>query len=421
MFPFVKLTFVNNQAGLSAANIVKKVIARMINYIVVGKNKEVVTAVLRSIKSFTEAKSIVLGGRETRRLSWSSLCQEQFTLHFDGSQDEYFVSLVAHYAEKMPQLTLIPADAEAIRMVNRVRGRIAVPMIACPDAMTFELLNDNDKFRTLCQRHRLPVLRQRFLQGQEAGFEQLASELGLPFLVRSARHGFGNDQYLISSSAEYDRLVGGRSQRTLLAQEYIPGADVALNLLVDRGQVTTLAVQREAGARVKFEDNQALQDMGAQLCQLTAYSGVLHLQARVEHGSGRVFLTGATPHFWPSLPASVGCGLNFVAESIQRTSRQSGMRVLEAGSFMMRQPLLHVSNWGSLLVDEGQKGRLLRAMVFDGYALTNYVRDLPAALMRHARRYTLTHRRMQKKLTDASLAMEAAAEQASAYLGSRQA
>lgn len=392
----------------------------MINYIVVGKSEEVLAAVLRSIKSFTEAKAVVLGGRETKRMGWSSLCQEQFTLDLDGSQDDYFVSLVAHYAEKMPQLTLIPADAAAILMVNRVRSRITIPMIACPDAMTFDTLSDNDKFRTLCQRHRLPVLRQRFFQNQDISFEHLTDELGSPFLVRSGRHGFGSDQYLISSSEEYAKLIRRKSHRTLLAQEYIPGVDVALNLLVDRGQVTTLAIQREAGSRVDFEDNQSLQSIGAQLCQLTAYSGVLHLQARVEHGSGRVFLAGATPHFWPSLPASVGCGLNFVAESIQRSPRQTGVRVLNAGSFMMRQPLLHTSNWGSLLMDEGQKGRLLRAMVFDNYALTNYVRDLPAAMMRHARRCTLAHRRMQRKLAEASFAMEAAAEQAGAYLGSRQ-
>lgn len=394
----------------------------MINFIVVGKNKEVVTAVLRAIRSFTDAKSIVIGGRETAGLCWSNLCERHFAIRFDGRGDEYFVEMIGHYADKMPHVVLIPADSEAIRMLNRVRDRISVSITASPDTSTADTFANPIRFRQLCRRHQLPVLPTVTVNsGDECEFGALAAELGLPFNITLTHSLLSGHEYLIHDKRDFENALGGRKRAaSFVAQRHVDGIDVEIGLLADRGQVSALAIQRTVGPHIAFEQNSALQKMAVVLCRLTAYNGVMHLKARVESQTGKVYLVESAPHFWPGLTASVWCGLNFVAESVRQTPRSKGLRKLESGTFALRHPIIRPASWSSLVGDAGERGRLLRSMTFDTYSLGCFVRNMPRTMLRYAARGMMAQRRMQNQIT-ASLAVDPQAEQSQVYISSSQA
>ena len=47
-----------------------------------------------------------------------------------------------------------------------------------------------------------------------------------------------------------------------------------------------------------------------------SYTGVIHIDARLDHRSGEIFLVEANPRFWGSLAEATAGGLNFVRAGI---------------------------------------------------------------------------------------------------------
>jgi hypothetical protein len=80
--------------------------------------------------------------------------------------------------------------------------------------------------------------------------------------------------------------------------------------------------------------------------------------------------------------AAVGCGLNFVAESVRARAPGDTPRQLASGRFHTRHPLLRPAAWRQLVSDHGEAGRLLRARLFDLYSLGQLAQQLPGMASR---------------------------------------
>ena len=60
----------------------------MANFIVVGSSRAIVMALLQAIRSFSDAKCVVLGDRENQDLHRSALCERHILVQFDGAGDD---------------------------------------------------------------------------------------------------------------------------------------------------------------------------------------------------------------------------------------------------------------------------------------------------------------------------------------------
>lgn len=382
----------------------------MINFIVFGKNKQLVAPVLQSIRSFTDAKSIVIGGRGTSSLRWSSLCRQQVSIKMDGSEDDAFVAMVNGIVEKIHHVTLIPVDCDAIRMTNRVRDRLALNISPIPITPTLDMLDDKWRFHQFCKQNLLAVPLTRMCASKaELEFSELASAFGLPFVVKPTNQAGSHGVKVINSKAELEKEIlhnAAYLHAPLLAQQFIDGPDIDISLLSDRGQISAVAVQQAYRGNVRFVECAGLEDMAARLCHASAYTGVMHIDARIDRRSGKIFLLESNPRFWASLTASVACGLNFVAETIHPTPRRGGMRHLRAGTACMRHPLLRPSTWPSMLSDAGDYGRLLRATMFDLYGGGNFLKQLPSALVASVSKPVMLHKLPGMKKMNDFLRME---------------
>lgn len=337
----------------------------MINYIVAGQDRRVTLDVLQAIRSFTDAGCMVIGSEHNRGLRWSSLCEQQTTIRFDGSDDDAFVDLVNDLTSYTRHLVLIPADSHAIRLVNRVAGRLSVAISPVPDTPTMDMLNDPWRFQRLCRQHGLPVPASRLLGAEsEPDFNQLAQELGLPFVLRPLNQAMHEAPLLVHSRRDLWRAP---TSGLLLAQTLPTGMEVSISLLSDRGQVTAFALAGLAPAQAG-EIRLRLEQLAVRLCHLCAFNGPMRLRARVDPATGSIFLLDCVPHFWPGLTACILSGLNLVAECVRPSPRQHGLRVVTQDHAGLEHPLAPM--WWQRLRARDEGGRLLRAMSLDLYSLS---------------------------------------------------
>lgn len=359
----------------------------MINFIVVGKCKRVVSAVLQAIRSFTDAKCVVIGGEETAVLRWSSLCKRQFTMDLHGSDDGRFVHTVNAIVKRMPQVVLIPADCDAIRLVNRVRSQLQIRVTPIPDLATLDMFDNKWLFYQFCTRHGLPVPVTRFFSSKSAlDYDTIASEFGVPFVVKPLNQAGSTGVQIIHSKANFETAIVNNDSYDygqLIVQRYINGMDIDVSFLAINGRLCAFAVQQSAPSKIVFVSNAELEALAAKLCHAGAYHGVMHVDARIDAATGKVYLIESNPRFWATLTASVWCGLNFVAESIVQVPRTNGALVLTSGMASTRNPLIRPSSWRQLIGDTGWRGRLLRAVAFDLPTFKDFARELPSTGIRY--------------------------------------
>lgn len=363
----------------------------MKNFIIVGKHNRIVIQVLLSIRSYSNAKCLVLGGEETSVLRWSVLCTRHVRIGFDESDDDHFVQTIDEVARTIPQVMLVPADCESARIVNRVRKRLHIDVVPIPDTLVLDMFDDKWRFHAFCERHgfRVPPTR---LIGDKASldFDAIAAELGLPFVIKPIDQSGSMGVHIVHSKAYYDQAIRNNTKyqyKTLIAQYYIKGRDMGLSLLSDRGKVSAYAVQKWMNSDAVFIRDAYLEKVVHALCDVSGYHGVMHVDARMEEQTGTVFLIEANPRYWASLDGPVWGGLNFVAASANEDSPSEAIRVLSDGQFPgNRHPLLRPSWWPALLSDRGARGRLLRAMMLDPYLVVNFLRSLPSLACSSVRR-----------------------------------
>jgi hypothetical protein len=221
-------------------------------------------------------------------------------------------------------------------------------------------------------------------------FDAVAAELGLPFVVKPVDQSGSFGVHIIHTKNYYDDAIRNNKNyrfKRLIAQAYIQGTDMGLSLLSERGKVAAYAVQKWMNSDAVFVRDTYLEQVVHELCDVSGYHGVMHVDARVEDRTGTVFLIESNPRFWASLDGPVWGGLNFVAASVGEGAAAQGIRVLRDGRFPgNRHPLVCPAWWLPLMSDAGARGRMLRAMMFDFYLLPNFVRSLPALAVSSIRR-----------------------------------
>lgn len=351
------------------------IMASIRNFIVVGSGRGLVLQVLLAIHTFTNANCVAVCAPGTRFMRLSRLCSRYLELDSSGKDDDRFVEVVNRFADTMPDLVLISADCDGARMTWRVRHRLQATVIPVSDPETIDCFNNKWCFYLFCKQHGLSVPATRFIEDKHNfHYYSTVSDLGTPFVVKPVDQDSAKGVQVISSAAEFQQNILNNEAyqyAPLIAQRYIEGVDVGLDVLSIKGKVAAIAIQQrdhpqhdEAG--IKFISNHYLEDVAHTLSRECGYEGVMNIDARIEAGTGKVFLIECNPRFWRSLMASAWCGLNFVSESVERSVAPDQVRTLTSGSAdTYYHPLFRPSLWRYGLFDRGHRGRIVRTMVFD--------------------------------------------------------
>ena len=323
-------------------------------------------------------------------LKWSRLCRQHTVIDF--ANDDAALQHLNSLAAQNPEAVLIPYDCEGIRLVNRLKNRLTLASLPLPEPATLDMFDDKWAFHQFCLGHGLPVPLTLWVGPKSAlDFNALTAALGLPFVVKPTNASGSVGVVVVHGREQFQKDImdkPGYDFSALIAQQFIAGADMDINLLAHQGLLRAVSVHRPGAQYIEFVGHSQLEAIAQKLSQLSHYSGLMNVDARLESGSGRVYLIESNPRFWATLASTVYCGLNFAEASLQAKATGTEPLRLNSGRYHLRHPLFRPSCWGTLLLDRGPRGRLLRARTFDLYALGELIGQVPAMLKRLADRLT---------------------------------
>ena len=363
----------------------------MRNAVVVGNSLQILGPVLLAIRSFSHAKINVIGDNSTRSIRWSLLCYRWIEHSLSADEDHALLSILQNICARDRPARIIAADCEAARSLNRLRSLLPAPLAPMPSTHHLALLEDKWQFHRLCQLQGLPTpLTIRFENKLAIRYPMLASILGATFVIKPSNLAGSQGVRIIRDEAMFEsEILNSEAYQfsPLLAQEYIPGEDIDISLLAVNGEVMTIATQQVAGSVVRFVSQPEMEAMATALCTSLGYDGVMHIDARIDRRTGRIWLIESNPRFWASLTAALWCGLNFVQESlrhVRETEHATGPLRLAQGRAHTRYPLLRQDSLRCLL-SRSLRGRLLRWSVLDPWQISRLLLDLSSLPFKYAR------------------------------------
>lgn len=349
------------------------------HFIVIGLSRAIVLQVLLGVRSFTNARCLAICNIGTRFLRHSTLCSEYHEARFNGSDDDALVEHINRFCDEAGSTTLIPADCDGIRLVDRLRGRVKASIIPSPSAAQVDLFENKWRFYEFCNEYGLRAPDSRFVADKQAlDFGQTAAALGLPFIIKPLDEDASRGVYIISTEKQYDYEIRNNPRyqyAPLIVQRYIKGGDIDLNVLGANGQLRAFSVQQRIdpsndGSPITFLSNPYLEHVAHVVAEQYGYNGVMHIDARIEQDSGQIYLFESNPRFWRSHSASIWCGLNFVEQAAMQSVESGTKSVAEGTADTYMHPLFSPRLLPHAFFGSGQRRRFARAMLFDICNLT---------------------------------------------------
>jgi biotin carboxylase len=264
----------------------------------------------------------VLGGARARHLRLSRACAGFYRTTFTPDRELHAQArLIDVCARHIQADIVVPGDALTTHLLANVAAQLKTPTFPVPSRDLFQGLNDKWNFAQLLDGLDLPAPKTKLFRTKaDLDFKSLARTFGTPFIVKPTNEGNSNGVVVVRDAQTFNDKIANNPHypyQPLLAQEYVPGIDVDLSLLAIRGEVLASAVQRREDKAIVFFPHDEYTAIVKTLVAATGFSGVAHLDGRLDARDGKIKLIECNPRFWGSITASLVCGVNFVAEGIK--------------------------------------------------------------------------------------------------------
>lgn len=208
---------------------------------------------------------------------------------------------------------VLATDMPTTLALARIQDQLSAPLGAYPlsDLETLRRLDDKWRFAQLLDEHGIPQPPTRRIER----VDDVAS-LGLdyPLIAKPVIGDGGTGVHRVDSAAELEAGIRRGSDRLpLLVQGFVPGHDVDLSLLANRGEVVAYTIQQALPDTAKrlFLEDEEIAGAGRQIARATTFHGVMHLDMRRDERDGSLAVIECNPRFWGSIEMSLWVGVNF--------------------------------------------------------------------------------------------------------------
>ncbi len=228
----------------------------------------------------------------------------------EAAGDAVLAAVEAAARETRAEL-IVPVDVAGALVAARLRPRLpGIPFYPFAEPATLKALDDKWLFQETLARHGLPRPQARLVAGPEE-----ARALPLPFVLKPRRGAGGHGVRLLRAEADRDAALAALTPADWpqVAQDFVPGPDVDVSFLADRGRLVAYAVQmRERGA-IEYFDDAGIADFARRLAAATGYTGLAHVDMRYTGPDRREALPiECNPRFWGSFLHMTGLGTDFL-------------------------------------------------------------------------------------------------------------
>lgn len=254
--------------------------------------------------------------RLSRHCQAHTLCDSEELRRLDRSVLDH----IATYCERRGIDLVVPADLPATLLLARGRRDLrGVGVFPVSEPAVIERLHDKWEFYGLIRDLGLPTPRTWRLGSME---EADRAGLDFPLMLKPISGAGGVGVLRINSRAELSAVMGAygdRYGRPFLVQEFVPGRDIDLSVLADRGRVVAWTIQQNLGGPrniIQFLHHPRVLEIGSAVTAACGLHGVAHFDMRLDERTGEPVLLEANPRFWGSLRHSLWKGVNFASLGI---------------------------------------------------------------------------------------------------------
>ena len=265
----------------------------------------------------------VHGSGPVAGLRWSRFCAgyHQASFRFDMLDYDHAAYEIRRTAIRLGADILFPSDDVSTRLLATIGPQIGIRTSALPDPGCFDLLNDKWSFYRLCVAHgaRTPETR-RYHDTGELRRAIESGRLAPPFMLKPPnRSGSVGVQYFQDrpGAAALDAI----DYRPILAQRFIQGREVGINVVCRHGTVIAHAIQERRGRSFRLLENADLLANVTRVVAASRLHGPANFDAIIEERSGLGYILECNPRFWYTIYMSKVLGLDFVGMCIDPASR----------------------------------------------------------------------------------------------------
>ncbi len=238
---------------------------------------------------------------------------------FTDAETNALVEQIGRVAARDGATHLVAADTGWTRWLCQYGVHIGPPCYPMPRRELFDALFDKASFSALAARDQLPHPPTRVVRTPR---DAASIDIDPPYVIKPC---WGEGGHLVSraedraSCAERTAHAFAGGCARAIVQSFVPGQDVDLSLLADDGRIVAHSVQRNLGRvdghrRIEVFEHDGVLDIGRRLCEATSYTGIAHLDMRIDERSGEPVILECNPRFWASAEQSARlAGVNFLA------------------------------------------------------------------------------------------------------------
>ncbi|WP_144418297.1 ATP-grasp domain-containing protein [Mycobacterium sp. EPa45] len=271
------------------------------------------------------AKVVAAGDPGLKFLRFSRYCETFVPCQVYGADPDEFAARVTELAGEHRVDIIMPGDSDSLFLLAEVKDRLTTPVFPIPTLPQLHRLNDKHAFHDTCVQAGVPVPASIFVADKHGlNPDELGERFGYPLIVKPTTWG-GSDGLLLAKSADDIRRQiidnDDYQYRPLVAQEFLPGQDVGLNVFAVEGEAILAAPQMRDGETITHLDNEQVVSLGKQYVKAAGLTGLAHLDARLGP-DGHVSFLECNPRIWASVCHSYWCGENYVAAGIRHALGQ---------------------------------------------------------------------------------------------------
>lgn len=281
---------------------------------------------------------ILVGPSGVKSVSRSRWCIQY--VESELSNENGTLSEFAALQPTFGNLILVPADVSGVKVVALANdGFLKFPV---SNVSTVARLNDKYEFFNLCKTLGIKTPQTKLFEDKLALFENWpGDELQCPFVVKPTNREDGEGVCIISSQDHYRKNILGKDYvfAPLLAQRYIPGHDIDISIFSLDGIILHYAVQTYINGRLWFIQSEELLNHASKIVDALRFSGILHIDGRIDSRTGEINLIEGNPRVWSSMNTLTLMDLNFVRAGIELilTGRTSAAKTVTGESLSFSQ------------------------------------------------------------------------------------
>ncbi len=260
-------------------------------------------------------ESLLIGTREVRGAFLSRYCKSFFEIRsFD--EDDAVLNRIKNICEVLDYILLVPTCVPSFRFVSKNKRQIKniVPFIPVSDLATFNSLNNKWSFYLLLRKHGIPAPRTRLCT--DHNHDANSWDLTYPVLVKPLESAGGMGISLAENAAMLAQRLAEHGALPLIAQEFIPGRDLGLNILACNGKLLAWTIQINTPAGLEFINNDNILELGRTIVEKINFSGLANFDLRLDERDQLVKFLECNPRLWYSLNGSRYAGVDFLKLAI---------------------------------------------------------------------------------------------------------